>query len=218
MSGSCRAVQHPQDSGSRRKGCACYQADERIRMSESSPTHENVSMAEGVRDGAAARAAHDYLRAHRQGKVSATLNIVSVDLATRTIVVARNSHCPVIVVTPEEGMKLLDEPVGPIGTRRGTKPSITELPLKAGTVAVVYTDGLERAGARSSLVFNVPDALREITSQGWATAERIADDLLERALTLENGRPRDDISVLVLRVTERLLSVAETLPPLYVWR
>jgi hypothetical protein len=35
-------------------------------------------LAEGVRDGAVARAAHDYLRTIRSGKVSATLNIVNV--------------------------------------------------------------------------------------------------------------------------------------------
>jgi serine phosphatase RsbU (regulator of sigma subunit) len=160
-------------------------------------------LAEGVRDGAVARAAHDYLYTYKGGKVSATLNILSVDLVTETLVLSRNSHCPVIVITLEEGMQLLDEPVGPIGIRRGTKPSITELPLKAGTVALVYTDGLERAGARSSLVFDIPDALRELTSQDQETAQGIADGLLERALALENGRPRDDISVLVLRVTER---------------
>ena len=134
-------------------------------------------LAEGVRDGAVARAAHDYLYTYKGGKVSATLNILSVDLVTQTLVLSRNSHCPVIVITPKEGMEFLDEPVGPIGTRRGTKPSITELPLKAGTVAVVYTDGLERAGARSSLVFDVPDALRELTSQDRVTAHGIADGL-----------------------------------------
>jgi serine phosphatase RsbU (regulator of sigma subunit) len=150
-----------------------------------------------------ARAAHDYLYTYKGGKVSATLNILSVDLVTETLVLSRNSHCPVIVVTPEAGMMLLDEPVGPIGTRRVTKPSITELPLKAGTVAVVYTDGLERAGARSSLVFDVPNALRETLMQEQMTAQHIADRLLERALALEEGRPRDDISVLVLCVTER---------------
>ncbi|MGD9001541.1 MAG: PP2C family protein-serine/threonine phosphatase [Anaerolineae bacterium] len=160
-------------------------------------------LAEGVRDGAVARAAHDYLYTYKGGKVSATLNILSVDLVTETLVLSRNSHCPVIVVTPEAGMMLLDEPVGPIGTRRVTKPSITELPLKAGTVAVVYTDGLERAGARSSLVFDVPNALRETLMQEQMTAQHIADRLLERALALEEGRPRDDISVLVLCVTER---------------
>lgn len=39
-------------------------------------------LAEGVRDGAAARAASDYLFTERQGKVQATLNILSVDLQT----------------------------------------------------------------------------------------------------------------------------------------
>ena len=47
-------------------------------------------LAEGVRDGAAARAAHDYLHVYKGGKVSATLNIVSVDLETETVVLSRN--------------------------------------------------------------------------------------------------------------------------------
>ncbi|MEA3376196.1 MAG: PP2C family protein-serine/threonine phosphatase [Chloroflexota bacterium] len=160
-------------------------------------------LAEGVRDGAAARAAHDYLYTYRGGKVSATLNILSVDLVTETLVLSRNSHCPIIVVLPEEGLKLLDEPVEPIGIRRGTKPSITELSLEAGTLVVVYTDGLERAGSRSSSVFDIPEAVRAMMAQNMMTARRVADSLLERALALDEGRPRDDISVLVLRVTER---------------
>src|SRR4030065_2801483 len=41
-------------------------------------------LAEGVRDGAASRAASDYLLTERSGKVSATLNIVSVDQRTMT--------------------------------------------------------------------------------------------------------------------------------------
>ncbi len=159
-------------------------------------------LAEGVRDGAAARAAHDYLYTSRGGKVSATLNILSVDLVTETLVLSRNSHCPIIVVIPEKGMRLLDEPVDPIGTRHRNKPSITELPLRAGMLTVVYTDGLERAGARSSRVFDVPKAVQEIVAGGDTTAEHVADSLLERVLALEDGRPRDDISVLVLHVTK----------------
>src|SRR5512141_688326 len=54
-------------------------------------------LGEGIRDGAAARAAHDYLYTHRLGKVSAELQIVSIDLVTRTLVVSRNSHCPVFI-------------------------------------------------------------------------------------------------------------------------
>lgn len=160
-------------------------------------------LAEGVRDGAAARAAHDYLYTHRGGKVSATLNILSVDLASGTLVLSRNNDCPIIVVTPDDGLRLLDEPSQPVGVRRGTKPQIAELPLVVGTVVVVYTDGLEAAGARSSYVFDVSAAVGELVCGDDVSAQRLADDLLERALALDEGRPNDDISVLVLRVVDR---------------
>jgi len=160
-------------------------------------------LAQGVRDGAAARAAHDYLYTHRSGKVSATLNILSVDLITNSLVLSRNSRCPMIVVTSETGIRSLDEHVEPIGVRRGTKPSITELPLTAGTWAIVYTDGLERAGSWSSPVLDVAETTASLLEDGEATAESLAGALLDHALKLEDGRPRDDISVLVLHVADR---------------
>ena len=159
-------------------------------------------LAQGVRDGAAARAAHDYLYTHRSGKVSATLNILSVDLITNTLVLSRNSRCPMIIVTSEAGIRTLDERVEPIGVRRGTKPSITELPLAAGTWAVVYTDGLERAGSWSSPVFDIRETTASLVEDGGGTAESLADALLAEALELEEKRPRDDISVLVLHVAD----------------
>ncbi len=160
-------------------------------------------LAEGVRDGAAARAAHDYLYTYKGGKVSATLNILSVDLASSTLVLSRNSHCPAIVITPDDGFRLLDEPSEPVGVRRGTKPQITELPLVAGTTVVVYTDGLEDAGVRSSRIFDVPAAVRELMTGDDTSAQQLADGLLKRALSLDDGRPHDDVSVLVLRILDR---------------
>jgi serine phosphatase RsbU (regulator of sigma subunit) len=158
-------------------------------------------LAEGVRDGAAARAANDYLFTHRAGKVSASLNIVSVDLISGTLVLSRNSHCPIIVVTPEHRLRLIADSSEQIGVRRGAKPQITEMPLICGTVIVVYTDGLETAGARSAPVFDVPAAvLKLLASDQGASARQVADELLAQAVDLDEGRPRDDISVLVLRV------------------
>jgi len=159
-------------------------------------------LAEGVRDGAAARAAHDYLYTYKGGKVSATLNILSIDLASNTLVLSRNNHCPIIAITPDDGFRLLDEPSESVGVRRGTKPRITELQLVVGTVIVVYTDGLETAGARSSRVFDVPAAVRELLAGDDLSAQQLADGLLERALVLDDGRAHDDISVLVLRILE----------------
>ncbi len=159
-------------------------------------------LAEGVRDGAVARAAHDYLYTYRGGKVSATLNIVSVDLLTRTLVLSRNSPCPMLVVQPGEPLQVLDAPSRPVGIYRGTKPVITELPLEAGTTVVVYTDGLETAGQRYGAPMDVVGALQALLDRG-ADAQTIADELLAQAVALDRGRPADDISVLVLQIVPR---------------
>lgn len=49
-------------------------------------------LADGIRDGAAARAVHDFLLAYRHGQVSAEMAIISADLHAKSIVVSRNTH------------------------------------------------------------------------------------------------------------------------------
>lgn len=154
-------------------------------------------LGEGVRDGAAARAAHDYLRMHRQGQVSATLNIISVDLTTQSFVISRNSHCPVIVFTAA-GMRLLDEECCPVGIYSGTKPVITELPIEEGTYIIIFTDGVVHAGQRTGQKMDVARYVTALLADGCATAQGIADAILARARELDQGRPGDDISVLVV--------------------
>jgi serine phosphatase RsbU (regulator of sigma subunit) len=157
-------------------------------------------LAEGVRDGAAARAAHDYLYTQRAGKVSATLNIASIDLESRTLVLSRNSHCPIIVSQAGEP-RLLDEPSNPVGVHKGTKPVIVEIPLAPATIVVIYTDGLIAAGERTGQSLDVLQAMRELIPH-HLTARQIARDLLDRALTLDDHRPADDISLVVLSISK----------------
>src|SRR5512136_402124 len=88
-------------------------------------------LSEGVRDGAAARAASDYLFTERKGKVSATLNILSVDLQTSTLVITRNNPAPVLLAHEDQITTLVEESI-PIGIYRDTRPLINELPLEAG--------------------------------------------------------------------------------------
>jgi serine phosphatase RsbU (regulator of sigma subunit) len=163
-------------------------------------------LADGVRDGAAARAAHDYLRTMRGGKVSATLNIVSVDLGTRTIVISRKSHCPAIVVQDTDGEPLLlDEPSQAIGIHARTRPVITEFPIVKGLYAVVFTDGVLSAGERYGQKLDAPAFVRERLHlcAGETCARSLADGLLGQAVALERDRPGDDISIVVLSVVDR---------------
>ncbi len=154
-------------------------------------------LGEGVRDGAAARAAHDYLRMHRRGQVSATLNIISVDLTTQSFVISRNSHCPVIVFTAR-GMRVLNDECNPVGIYNGTKPVITELPIEAGTYVIIFTDGVIHAGRHTGQQMDVIECARSLLAEGYTEAQAIADAILDRAIELDQGRPSDDISVLVV--------------------
>jgi serine phosphatase RsbU (regulator of sigma subunit) len=147
-----------------------------------------------------ARAAHDYLSAIRGGKVSATLNIVSLDLATETIVISRNSHCPTIALKAGE-IVLLDQPSQPVGIHSWTKPLISELPLVPDTTIVVFTDGVTHAGRRCGRRLDVPQLIAELINGEATTAQALADAILATAVACDQGRPVDDISVVVVTVS-----------------
>lgn len=159
-------------------------------------------LAEGVRDGAVARAAHDYLFALHGGKVQATLNIVSLDLVSSTLVVSRNNPNPVYVVDPA-GVHELSADSQPVGIYRRTKPVIHEIPLSPATVVVVFTDGLPSAGTRRGQPLDVRAAIDRLHEEGLEAAQTWADRLLETALACDEQRAGDDISILVVAVLPR---------------
>lgn len=159
-------------------------------------------LAEGVRDGAVARATHDYLHTQRGGKVSAELHIVSVDQVTQTLVISRNARCPILMRHQDEFI-WLDEPSEAVGIHRLTKPSISEHQLEPATTLVVFTDGVWSAGnLTTSSTIDLPALLTSLDPDGHASAPLIADAILNEALRLDQGRPRDDATVLVLKLVE----------------
>jgi serine phosphatase RsbU (regulator of sigma subunit) len=160
-------------------------------------------LAEGVRDGAAARAASDALFTEKQGKVISTLNIASLDLSSRTIVLTRNNPAPIFVCRGEEIDCLEDESI-PLGTSRNIRPVITELPIEPGLLIVIYTDGLTHAGKRRGLPMDIGATIRSVVEDQDPSPQMLADTLLAEAVSLDENRPADDISVLVLKVIPRL--------------
>jgi serine phosphatase RsbU (regulator of sigma subunit) len=161
-------------------------------------------LAEGVRDGAAARAAHDYLRTHRRGKVSAEMIILSADLETGTLVISRNARVPVLVC--DEGRwRLLDLPAEAVGIHARTRPQIEELLLRPGVIAIAASDGVWSAGERNpeanagrAGLFGLVQTLSPELS-----AKDLADDILAHALLSEQSRPQDDLTVVAIRVGKK---------------
>lgn len=158
-------------------------------------------LSEGVRDGAVARAVHDYLYAVKHGRVSAEMTLISADLQTRTVLVSRNSHCPVVISGPEGG-RILGRDVAPIGVQRTMKPEITELPLGPGLIVLAFTDGVWEAGKRSGQGWSGEDFLDFLRGYEPGDAALIAEHLLMQMEDLDQGRPGDDMSVVVMTVGE----------------
>ena len=155
---------------------------------------------EGVRDGASARAANDFLFALRNGRVSATLDILSVDLKTGTVVITRNSETACLVTTID-GTEVIPGAERPLGLHPWTRPWAAEIPVDAGLRVVLISDGVANAGGRAG---RQPLRLDEIaaTAGSEATAAEIADLVLSAAIERDGGKPADDMSVVVLVMPE----------------
>lgn len=156
-------------------------------------------LAEGVRDGAAARAASDTLFTERKGKVTACLDILSTDLQTNTIVISRNNPTPLFVAR-QDRVECIGGDSQPIGTSRNIKPVITEIPLENGITVAIYTDGIHNAGDRYGQNFDICTLLRAMLEDEDPSAQEMADMILNQAIRLDQNRPNDDMSVMVMRV------------------
>jgi serine phosphatase RsbU (regulator of sigma subunit) len=154
---------------------------------------------DGARDGAVARAVHDYLFGYRHGQVSSTLNILSVDFAAKLILMSRNNPCPYYVLT-RDGLVSYNEPSSPIGLYPNTKPIISQHELTEAFYLIVFTDGIMHAGARYGQDMNLPNFLAgfHVSDSQMPRPNELAEAILCRAMELDQNRPNDDMSVIVL--------------------
>ena len=156
-------------------------------------------LAEGVRDDAAAAAVSDQLFSERSGETTVFLNILSVDLLTKTMIMTCNNPSPIYIIR-DNRTEFMSGDGTPIGVSHNIRPSIFEIPLEAGTTVVLYTDGLLQAGKQYSQNLDIHTILESLLDEQEPTAQNIADTLLAEAIRLDQGRPNDDMSIVILRV------------------
>lgn len=158
-------------------------------------------LSDGVRDGAAARAASNFLFMERGGTSSAYLNILSADFQSHTLVISRNNPTPVFVAQDGQ-VECISSESPPIGLSRDIRPAITEVPLVPGTTVVLYTDGVSRAGEKYGHYLDICSLIQAYLDEQEPTAQYISDSLLTHAIRLDQNQPYDDMSVVTLRVFE----------------
>ena len=157
-------------------------------------------ISDGVRDGAAIRAASSSIYAEHQGSIQANLNVISVDLQTNTILVSRNNPVPVFLINGEK-VDCLTTDSEPIGGREDISPTIVELQIQLGMAIIVFSDGVYHAGRAEQSIPDICTTIEALIEEQEPSAQDIADILLSRAIRLDEDRPKDDMSVVVLQVT-----------------
>lgn len=156
-----------------------------------------AQLKDGARDSVVAHNLHEYLYSYRTGQVAATLNIVSADFQSETIVITRNNPAPFFVLGPK-GSIIHHEESQPLGLHPTTRPVVTEIAVRPYTYVVVFTDGLLKAGERTGDDIAIGNFLAGWPVHEGSSAETLANALLGRALELDHQQPVDDMSVLVL--------------------
>lgn len=173
------------------------------KLTSSLVVNKTVALiADGARDGAVARSVHDYLYNVKDGKVSSTLTIMSVDLDTQTVVFCRNSNCPVLV-KQDYGIDSYDQSIPSIGVHKRMKPLVYEMPLNVGMILLSYSDGIQAAGRKRGKEFDLQYIYRILNENKAEDVNFIAQSILEYALDLDDYRPGDDMTVAVVGLSDK---------------
>jgi serine phosphatase RsbU (regulator of sigma subunit) len=162
-------------------------------------TRAIMLLKDGAQDAAVARAIHDYLYTYYMGQAMATLNILTIDFAHGMLRITRNNPAPFFVLTPQ-GMQAHNEPSSPIGLYTVSAPHTAELSVEPYTYVVLFTDGLLHAGERYGEDIELVHYLETWPITEGLDPENLTQELLARALEVDQGEPSDDMSIVVLAV------------------
>ncbi|MDQ4130672.1 MAG: SpoIIE family protein phosphatase [Actinomycetota bacterium] len=117
------------------------------------------------------------------------------------LTVARGGHPPPIVLRAEGRAETVASAGIPLGV--AVRPTIEErgLDLSPGDAIVLYTDGVTEARTRSGRMFGSARLMSLVESCAGAPAPVIAHTIEQAVLEAQDGEPRDDIAIVVLRAT-----------------
>jgi hypothetical protein len=121
-------------------------------------------------------------------------------LQTGTIVISRNNPTPVIIAHNDK-IECISTTSPSIGTSRNIRPSITEFPLESGITIVIYTDGIKFAAIAPVKHSIFAPSSKPCWKKRTCRRRRLPIPFLLKAIRLDNNRPNDDMSVVVLRST-----------------
>lgn len=162
--------------------------------------HSTLNLiAAGLHDGAASRTVLSNIFEEHNGKAKVNLHIITCDLDSQSIVITKNNATPVLTVF--EGVAdylrfdVSDDPDA------CQCPSVYQFEIEEGRDFILVTDGILQAGAQNEQPLDLRLSVESLFEDDEPTVQVIADTILRQAISQDLGRPRDDMTVTVLRIS-----------------
>lgn len=161
--------------------------------------HRTMSLiSEGIHDGASARAVLSGIKSEHQNHAEVNLSILSCDLESGTIVITKNHPIPIILIRDGLIDLLRLEPDSEDNLKGN--PCVYQFAFEAESTFVLFSDGVYSAGQQTNQLIDLPMELESMLEDQEPSVEELADFILTRAINQDTGRPRDDMTVLVIKI------------------
>jgi serine phosphatase RsbU (regulator of sigma subunit)/anti-sigma regulatory factor (Ser/Thr protein kinase) len=135
-----------------------------------------------------------------------TATYIALDPEAESLVMVSAGHPPPLVISPDGHASYLPASGGvALGVSRGARYREQECALPSGATIILYTDGVVEV--RGEALDVGLERLRAIAERGHASMDALCDAIIDEMVA--DGRPADDVAVLVARVRplgDRLLT------------
>ncbi len=96
-----------------------------------------------------------------------------------------------------DSIRIIDGNSLPLGILDDLKPCTTSFPINEGDLLLIITDGISDAFGSSTDLITFLKGLKSLNPQ------KLADDVLNHALSLDNGSPKDDMTAVCVRIFKK---------------
>ncbi|RJQ42329.1 MAG: PAS domain S-box protein [Gaiellales bacterium] len=130
-----------------------------------------------------------------------TVGLALIDNSSSQMYYSSAGHPPPVLTRRGKASLLLSEPAVPLGVIPDQKFLSTQAPVSPSDVLVMYTDGLLEARQSDDAPFGEQRILDCVDRNGDEASQSIAQALIDEAIEYAGGALRDDIALLVVRLT-----------------
>ena len=155
-------------------------------------------ISDGIHDGAASRAVLTNLKNEHHGRASVALSVISCDLESQTIIITKNNCVPVVIILPEQVDFLNLESETLAGGC--ITPAVFQFQLESDLTFFLLSDGICSAGGQSHQSLDIREIMETFLEDQSMDVQAMADFVLNQAISLDTGEPKDDMTVVVFRV------------------